>query len=163
MKQRDLPALKSVSSLALPESNGSAVDLCRTDNRLYISNSGPGTLTILDPNSKDTIATIPGLPDIQSFIVVEQYGTGFAALRSEKAIAVIDLATRKVQARIALGHSPVILHYATMSDIVYVGSQDGSGTLIDPKKARVIGTLTLGGSPAQVWEDFSSGDIYQAE
>jgi YVTN family beta-propeller protein len=120
-------------------------------NRAYVSNSEDDTLSVVDLQKGEAVATIAtgdyphGLrmsPDDKSIYVANvEDGT----------VSVIDIATLAETARIAVGPAPVQVGFVPDGRRVYVSLRDANQVaVIDTDTREVTGRIDVGRSPIQV-------------
>lgn len=110
---------------------------------LLAANSFSGTLGILDLDKRAlrTVVPLPGGP----CSVVSASGRAFVAVGSMDVVAIVDLATAKVVARIPVGHRPRALAItADASTLVCANMAGGSLSIIDTKAGREISRVPIG-------------------
>jgi YVTN family beta-propeller protein len=125
---------------------------------LLVANQGDRTLSIIDPVAGRQVAAVPvggvtghevaASPDGRTAYVPIYGDSGVGKPGSDgREIAVIDLASRKVTARIDLGHGvrPHAAHFNPKDGLLYVTTElDNSVTIIDTQTLKIVGSVPTG-------------------
>jgi DNA-binding beta-propeller fold protein YncE len=142
------PILSKVIDLPLP-GQPSRFDYQSLDaeaKRLYFSHMGDGELLVLNTETRQLVAHLPGFPRITGVLVVPALHKVFVSVPGNHEVAVVDTQTLKVLARIPEGEFPDGLAYAPEAQKVFVSDErGGKETVIDARTDQRIGTIDLGG------------------
>ena len=155
--------LARIAQIPLPGAVGRGDSLTIFEGRLYIANVVSGTLSIVDLATDKMLATVAGLPGCHGFAGIPGKNLGFVAVGGEGAVVAIALKTDTLREKIVVGAELDTILYAAKSGLIYVAShKTGTATLIDPKRAQVVGTVALSGAAVSACEDPKTGLIFQA-
>jgi DNA-binding beta-propeller fold protein YncE len=114
--------------------------------RLYVSNGTRVVVINLDDNT--LVGEIPDLPGVHGFAVAHDLGRGFASNGRENKVAVVDLNTLEVLARVDTGDNPDGIMYVPEFGEVYAFNGRGhSATVIAAATGQVVATIPLSGKP----------------
>ena len=137
--------------------------------KIYISNEGSGDLTVIDPVTMETLATVPigkrarGLHASADgkLIYIALSGSPFAPPgvdestlpppdKSADGIGVFDIAANKMLRKVPGGSDPE--QFAVGHDgLLYVSNEDAAGlSFVDPVKGTVLATVKTGAEPEGV-------------
>ncbi|MFN2527326.1 MAG: hypothetical protein ABR584_01245 [Candidatus Baltobacteraceae bacterium] len=129
---------------------------------LYIAHMGDGAVVAFDIKRRKVIATIPGVPLVRGVLAVSQLHRVFAASEGGHDVAVIDMRSNRIVARIPAGDVDG-LAYDPVGKRVFVSDESGQrDVVIDAVKNRVIGAVQLGGEAGNTVYDAQSGHILVA-
>lgn len=98
----DSHTLKIVGSIPTGQPESHMLAISPDGHRGYTANVGPGTVSVLDMDSRKTIAIIPVSGHVQRISVSVDGKTVFTADQTKPQMAVIDASTNKVKGWIAL-------------------------------------------------------------
>src|SRR6267378_6030882 len=142
------PFLSKVIDLPLP-GQPSRFDYQSLDpkaKRLYFSHMGDGELLVLNTETREVIAHLPGFPRTTGVLVVPELQKVFVSVPGNHEVAVVDTGTLKVLARVPDGEFPDGLAYAPEVHRVFVSDESGGKeTVIDARTNERIGSIDLGG------------------
>ncbi len=127
--------------------------------RLYVSN---GTrVVVIDMDADSVVGVIDNLPGVHGFAVAPDLGRGFASNGRENTVAVVDLATLQILARVPTGDNPDGILFEPDSREVYAFNGRGhSATVIDAVADTVVATIPLPGKPEFAVYDPTARRIY---
>jgi DNA-binding beta-propeller fold protein YncE len=114
--------------------------------RLYISRSTH--VSVVDPESRKEVGTIPDTPGVHGIALVPELGNGYTSNGRDATITVFDLRTLRQLSRISVGTNPDAIVYEPVTRRVFTfngGSHDTS--VIDAATGVLAHTLPLGGKP----------------
>ncbi len=117
----------------------------------YTANVGPGTVSVLDLNTRKPLAVIPISSDTQRISISNDDRSVFTADQAKPRLAVIDTASRSVRQWIAL---PAIA-YGTASTpdgrwLLATMRPTGSVAVIDAHTLTLVRTIPTGGIPTEI-------------
>lgn len=120
-------------------------------NRLYLAHLGDGRMVVCDTNKMRVIANLPGFPHVHGVLVVpglhRVYATVSPLSRGKAGgLVVLDSRTLYPVTKIPVGIHPDGLDYESTTGRIFVSNEWG-GTLsvVDTRRDRVVGTISLGG------------------
>ena len=101
------------------------------NDRVYVSNRGSNSVSVIDGHTDKVIATIGvglhpigvGVVPATRTVYVANSGTG----KAPGTVSVISTVTNKVEKSVAVGYSPFDIGVNTISHTVYVGNGGGNG------------------------------------
>jgi len=127
-------------------------------NRLYVSH---GTqVNVLDKVNGDSIGVIKTDKDVHGIALVYALGKGYITNGSANSVAVFDLKTFKVLARVPAGEfADGILYDDFSKKVISCNGRGKSMTVIDPATDKVVTTIKLTGWPETAASD-GKGHIY---
>lgn len=110
---------------------------------VYVTNSGPSTVSIVDSASNTVVATLPVGP-FPLDVVASPDGTRVLVSSTDGSLAVIDTLSQTVVATIPIGGRPGPLAFDPAGNTLYVADLD-SGVLssLDPTTFAVIDTVDI--------------------
>jgi YVTN family beta-propeller protein len=113
-------------------------------HRLYVTR---GThVTVFDTQSNSVVGDIPGAKGVHGVALAADLGKAFVSDGKDNAVMVIDLATLKQTARVAVGRNPDAILYEPVTRRVFAfNGQDGTASVIDAASNDVVATLPIGG------------------
>jgi DNA-binding beta-propeller fold protein YncE len=114
--------------------------------RLYISRSTH--VSVVDPESRKEVGTIPDTPGVHGIALVPDLGKGYTSNGRDATVTVFDLRTLRQLSRISVGTNPDAIVYEPVTRRVFTfngGSHDTS--VIDATTGVLTHTLPLGGKP----------------
>jgi DNA-binding beta-propeller fold protein YncE len=157
------PILSRVIDLPLP-GQPSRFDYQSLDSeakRLYFSHMGDGELVVLNTETREVVAHLPGFPRTTGVLVVPALHKVFVSVPGNHEVAVVDTGTLKVLARIPDGEFPDGLAYAPEVQKVFVSDErGGKETVIDARTNQRVGTIDLGGEIGNTQYDPASRLIF---
>jgi YVTN family beta-propeller protein len=158
----DPATLKIVGSIPTGQVQSHMLAISPDGRRGYSANVGPGTVSVLDLESRQLLATIPVAPTIQRISISTDGRHVFTADQSAHRLAVIDTATNSVSASIPLpgvgfgttvtpdGHWLLVTLPATNEvGLIDLGSMKLVQTFVVPKAPQEI-LVAADGSAAYV-------------
>ena len=126
--------------------------------RLYVSHSTQVEVLDLDTHAK--IGTISG-QGIHGIAVVPGSGRGIITNGRSNTATIFDLKTLKLVKELPTGKNPDALLYDKFSDRVFIFNHSGgTATVIDIRKATVIGTVDLAGEGVEAGVSDDQGTIF---
>jgi len=129
--------------------------------RLYFSHMGDGELVVLNTDTREIVAHLPGFPRTTGVLVVPELQKVFVSVPGNHEVAVVDTRTLKVLARVPDGEFPDGLAYAPEVHKVFVSDESGGKeTVIDGRTNERIGSIDLGGEIGNTQYDPASRLIF---
>ncbi|HEV2262668.1 MAG TPA: YncE family protein, partial [Candidatus Rubrimentiphilum sp.] len=129
---------------------------------LYIAHMGDGAVIAFDTRNRKVIATIPGMPAVRGVLAVPQLHRVFAAAEGNREVAVIDMGSDGVIARLPAGDVDG-LAYDPTTKRVFVSDESGErDVVIDGVRDRVLSAIPLGGEAGNTVYDENSQHILVA-
>jgi len=157
------PRLSKVIDLRLP-GQPSRFDYQAFDSeakRLYFSHMGDGELVVLNTETREIVAHLPGFPRTTGVLVVPELQKVFVSVPGNHEIAVVDTRTLKLLSRVPDGEFPDGLAYAPEVHKVFVSDEKGGKeTIIDGQTNKRIGSIDLGGEIGNTQYDPASHLIF---
>src|SRR5437899_1588152 len=157
------PRLSKLTDLSLP-GQPSRFDYQSFDSgarRLYFSHMGDGELMVLNTETREIVAHLPGFPRTTGVLVVPELQKVFVSVPGNHEVAVVDTQTLKVLSRIPDGEFPDGLAYAPEVHKVFISDEKGGKeTVIDAKSNQRIGSIDLGGEIGNTQYDSVSHLIF---
>jgi DNA-binding beta-propeller fold protein YncE len=126
--------LKIVGKIPTTQPESHMLAITRDGRRGYTANVGPGSVSVLDLESRKTITVIPVAPRIQRVALAIDDRLVFTADQSKPQLAVIDTATNKVKTWIPL---PVVGYGAAPT-------RDGRSLLVPLRSGNQVAVVDLG-------------------
>lgn len=114
-------------------------------HRLFIAHLGDSALTVVDTQSQQVVANIPGIAQVHGVLAIPELGRVYASATGAHQVVAIDTEHFEIIATIPGGTSPDGLAYAAPMHKLYVSDKAGSLVVIDVRSNRQIGAITLGG------------------
>jgi YVTN family beta-propeller protein len=143
------------------------------NDRVYVSNQGSNSVSVIDGHTNRVIATIGvglrpigvGVVPATSTVYIANSGTG----KAPGTVSVISTITNKVEKSVAVGYSPFDIGVNTISHTVYVGNGGGNGpstgyagTVSVIRGTNVDATVNVEGSPSGIGVDSLTNNVYVA-
>lgn len=157
------PALSKVIDLPLP-GRSSRFDYQSLDpeaGRLYFSHMGDGELVVLNTETREVTAHLPGFPRTTGVLVVPELHKVFVSVAGNREVAVVDTRTLKILSRIPAGAFPDGLAYAPEVHKIFVSDESGGmETVIDGRTDQRVASIDLGGETGNTQYDPSSHLIF---
>lgn len=101
-------------------------------NRVYVTSRHNGTLTVIDGNTEEVVATLDGGPDPYGLAVNEQTNRIYVANHGGRSVSVVDGRSNKLMYTIDVGASPVFVAVNEATGRVYVtNSGDDTVSVLD--------------------------------
>src|SRR2546427_471872 len=157
------PRLSKLIDLPLP-GQPSRFDYQSFDSkarRLYFSHMGDGELVVLNTETREIVAHLPGFPRTTGVLVVPELQKIFVSVPGNHEVAIVDTQTLKVLSRVPDGEFPDGLAYAPEVHKVFVSDEKGGKeTVIDARTNRRVGSIDLGGEIGNTQYDPASRLIF---
>ncbi len=118
-------------------------------NRLYVANSGSLSVTVIDGDTRQVVATVPMSTRPQAVAVNQRSGRVYVAT-AESSVVVISGDSNEVTATIPLASRPGGLAIDHRADRVFVATSEPVVAVIDGPSGRVVANISLGGRPWSV-------------
>lgn len=118
-------------------------------NRLYVANSGSLTVSVVDGESRQVLATVPMSTRPQSVAVNQRSGRVYVAT-AESSLVVISGDSNEVVDTIPLTSRPGGLAVDHRTDRVFVAMSDPVLAVVDGPSSRVIANIPLAARPWSV-------------
>lgn len=132
-----------------------------TAHRLFVAHLGAGIITVINTESDQVVADIPGIAGVHGVLVVPELGRVYASATAAHQIAVLDERTLQVIARIPGGNYPDGLAYVPTRQEIFVSDEAGGAEIvIDVRSNRQVATIPLGGEAGNTQYDPISGHIF---
>jgi DNA-binding beta-propeller fold protein YncE len=126
--------------------------------RIYVSHATQ--VVVLNADSLEIVATIPGLSGVHGIALAPEFGRGFITSGHTDSVAVFDLKTLTKTADVKVGKKPDAIVYDPAARLVFVMNGDSeSSTAISASDNKVVGTINLGGGPEFTIAD-GKGNIF---
>jgi YVTN family beta-propeller protein len=129
----DPKTLKTLASIPTGQPESHMLAITQDGRRGYTANVGPGTVSVLDLETKKTLAVIPISEMIQRISLSRDDKMVFVGDQTKPELVVIDTTTNKVQTRVALPASA----YGTAS------TRDGRWLLVALPSANKVAVVDL--------------------
>lgn len=114
--------------------------------RVYIAHSTQ--IEVLDADSGKPVGVIRNIQGAHGIAIAADSGKGFITNGKSNSVTVFDVKTLAILGQIATEKKPdAILYDSSTKRVFAFNAGSGSATIIDARKARKIGTVTLGGAP----------------
>jgi YVTN family beta-propeller protein len=130
----DPATLKIIGSIPTGQEQSHMLAITRDGHRGYTANVGPGTVSVLDLDARQTLAIIPVSPQIQRISLSVDDRMVFTSDVTKPRLAVIDTATNKIKTWVELPG----LGYGT------VPTPDGRWLLVALPLIHQVGVVDLG-------------------
>ncbi len=119
--------------------------------RLFIAHLGDGRLVVFDTAKRKVVADIPGFPHVHGVLAVASRHRVYATVsplsrKKTGRLVVLDSATLRRLADVPVGIHPDGLDYEATTDRIFVSNEwEGSLSVVDAGKNKIVGTIPLGG------------------
>jgi DNA-binding beta-propeller fold protein YncE len=114
--------------------------------RVYVSHATQ--VDVLDADSGEIKGKIPDTSGVHGIAVAGDLGRGFTSNGRDDSVTVFDLKTLETLDKVKTGRGPdAILYDPDTHQVFAFCGRGGSATVIDAAKAKVAGTIDLGGQP----------------
>src|ERR1700681_1809170 len=138
--------IKKVSLGAAP-GGGEYFDYVTVDSaarRVYLSHGAE--VKVIDADNFSVVGTISGLKRCHGVLVLDELGKGFITDGDAGNVAVFDLKTLKITARIKNADDTDSIIYDPASKLIFTFNGDSKNTTaIDPVKETVVKIVDMGG------------------
>lgn len=133
-------------------------------NRIYVSNQFDDTVSVIDGVTNTVTATVKVGRYPNGIAVNSKTNTIYVANLNSESLSIIDGATLKAST-LWLGPNPAKVAVNPFTNRVYVTleDEDGSLSVIDGKKRKVVASIPLPPYPLSVAVDIRSNQIYVAD
>jgi DNA-binding beta-propeller fold protein YncE len=126
--------------------------------RLYVSRGN--RVVVLDLDKEVVVGELADTPGVHGIAVVPELGKGFTSNGGDSSVTVFDLKTLKATGKIkANGVPDAILYDPASQRVITFNHRTNDGTVIDPAKDEVVGTIDFGGEPEAAVAD-GKGHIF---
>jgi len=147
----DPHTLKVVGSIPTGQAESHMFVMSHDGRRGYTANVGPGTVSILDMNSRKVLAIVPISHMTQRISISSDDSMVFTSDQTRPQLAVIDTHTNKIQAWVPLP----ALGYGTASTLdgrwlIVAMPKINQVAVVDLKSLKVARTINVCGSPQEV-------------
>ncbi len=123
-------------------------DVYLPTGRVFVANTSAGTVEVIDGESFQHIATLPGCPEASGVLCAQDDALVFAAGRAAGKLLVIDAVSLAVLRVVAVGARPNGLAWDTRRKHLLVADiQDNMARLVDPHAGSILGAMDLPGRP----------------
>jgi DNA-binding beta-propeller fold protein YncE len=129
--------------------------------RLYFSHMGDGELLVLNTETREIVARLPGFPRTTGVLAVPELQKVFVSVPGHHEVAIVDTRTLKVLSRIPDGEFPDGLAFAPEVHRIFVSDErGGKETVIDGRTDTRVGSIDLGGEIGNTQYDSTSRLIF---
>ena len=116
------------------------------NHRVFIARQN--RVAVVDMNTGQLIAEIPGIKGAHGVALVSEIGRGFATSGSDSSILMFDSKSYKGLLKIHAGDDADAIIYDPSSKHVFSFNGDANtSTVVDPRRGTVIANIPLGGKP----------------
>jgi DNA-binding beta-propeller fold protein YncE len=130
--------------------------------RLYIAHMGDGAVIVFNTRTRRVEATIEHIPTVRGVLAVPQVQRVFASSEGKEEVAVIDMRSNRVVARLPAGDVDG-LAYDPITRRVFVSDEAGQrDVVIDATRDVVIGAVPLNGEAGNTVYDGASHHVLVA-
>jgi hypothetical protein len=146
----DPQMLKIVGSIPTGQAESHMLAISHDGRHGYTANVGPGTVSVLDMTGRKTIAVIPISGNTQRISISNDDSMVFTADQTKPQLAVIDTATNKVKAWVALpssGYGTAATHDGRW---LLVAMPHGQVAVVDLGTLKVARTIDVPGAPQEI-------------
>jgi DNA-binding beta-propeller fold protein YncE len=154
------PAYRQLQEIAIGGDGGwdyLAVDAAA--RRLYVSHST--RVVVIDLEKNAVIGEIAPTPGVHGIALAPDLGRGFVSNGQEATVAVFDLKTQEVTARVKTGENPDAVLYESVHHEVYAfNGRSKSATVFDARSGEVRATIALAGKPEFAVFDAKLSRVY---
>ncbi len=120
-----------------------------------------GLLVILEPRDLSKPAVTVEVGSHPAHVVADTQGRAYASLSGAGEVAIVDLATASVIARIETGAYPHGLRFSPNGAELYIANvEDGSVSVIDTASLAEVARIPVGAAPVQVGFTPSGDQVY---
>lgn len=131
-------------------------------SRLYIAHMGDGAVIVFNTHTRRVEETVRGIPRVRGVLAVPQVGRVFAASEGNREVAVIDMRSNSVIARLPAGDVDG-LAFDPVTERIFVSDEAGQrDVVIDARRDKVIGAVALGGEAGNTVYDGDSHHVLVA-
>lgn len=156
--------LKFVADLPLT-GNATRLDYESLDShsgRLYIAHMGDGAVIVVNTRTRKVEATVNHISTVRGVLAIPEVHRVFAASQGNQEVAVIDMRSNRVIARIRAGDVDG-LAFDPITKRAFVSDEAGRrDVVIDAMRERVIGSVALGGEAGNTVYDAASHHVFVA-
>ena len=156
-------AADSVTAEITTGTNPTAMALNPVSNKLYIANTGSGSVTVVNSASESVSTTVSVGTEPVAVAVNPTVNKVYVACRGSGDVYIIDGASDTVKATVAVGAGPSALAVNPVTNKVYVANKGGNSvTVIDGVTDGVPSTIAVGTAPAALVVNPVANKIYVA-
>jgi DNA-binding beta-propeller fold protein YncE len=128
-------------------------------HRVYVSHATK--IVVADTESGQIVGEIPDLAGVHGFAIASDLGRGFTSNGRSNSSTIVDLKTLKPLGTVETGVNPDSIRYlADRKEVWTFNHSAGSITAFDPMTAKVVATITVGGTLEEAVEDPAAGRVY---
>lgn len=142
--------LKIVGSIPTGQAESHMLAISHDGRRGYTANVGPGTVSVLDMTGRKTIAVIPISGNTQRISISNDDSMVFTADQTKPQLAVIDTASNKVKAWVALPSSGYGTAATRDGRWLLVAMPHGQVAVVDLGTLKVVRTIDVPGAPQEI-------------
>ena len=160
-KDYSVSAVTKITNVSYPQD----ICYCPTNDRLYVTNTVPLSVTVIKPsnNSVDATIKVGSVPTDTPYGIC--YCTSnnkiYSTISGSNSVAVIDPQTNTLSGVIAVGSNPIQLAYCTTNNCIYVANfGDGTISVIDTSQNIVVATINIRGNVYGICYCQSTDKIY---
>lgn len=147
----DPRSMKVVGAIPTGEPESHMLVLSHDGRRAYTANVGPGSVSVLDPKARRTVAVVRVARNVQRISISNDDSMVFTADQDQPRMAVIDTRTNSVARWIPL---PGIGYGAAVTKdgrfLLVALPEEGKLAVVDLGQLKVVRTLDVGHGPVEV-------------
>jgi YVTN family beta-propeller protein len=150
---------------AIPVGNGPmGIDYDSDNGNMYVANFYSNTVSVIDGNSNNVIATIPFASNTSPVDIAFDSANGnlYVTNYSTGTVSVINGNTNRVISTIFVGGNPTAIAVNYANGDVYVADGINAVRVINPITNRLVGTVSVGYGPSGIAFDSDNGNMYVA-
>lgn len=130
-------------------------------HRLFLAHLGDSTVTVVNTQNRQVVATISGIEDVHGVLAIPELGRVYATATGANQVVAIDAESLKVIARTPTGAYPDGMAYAPAVHRVYISDEhDGTDTVVDTTTNERIATIKIGRETGNTQYDPISSHIF---
>ena len=153
---------------AIPVGNGPmGIDYDSDNGNMYVANFYSNTVSVIDGNSNNVIATIPFASNTSPVDIAFDSANGnlYVTNYSTGTVSVINGNTNRVTGVISGFRQGVFaIAFNSANGNLYVTNYStGTVSVINGNTNRVISTIFVGGNPTAIAVNYANGDVYVAD
>lgn len=138
------------------------IDYDNVDNKVYVTNAGDGSISVINPNTNTVTTTINGFSSPTGIIFDSTNDMIYVANTGSGSVLVVDPHTNTISGTgINIGGAPYGLTFDKTHNRIYVANSGGVA-VIDASTNNVVTNISVGTNPQNLAFDSTNGDIYVA-
>ena len=147
----DPKTLKIAGKIPTTQPESHMLAITRDGRRGYTANVGPGTISVLDLESRKTLKVIPVAPRIQRIALSKDDRMAFTADQTKPRLAVIDTASNQVKTWIELPHAGYGAAPTPDGRFLVVPLREGNQVaVVDLGTMKVVHTIDVPSAPQEI-------------